>query len=357
MTNQTRSLILGAYTERLPHVDGTAPGIYGATLAGGRISSVEVLAAAVSPAWLVASRDRSRVYAVNETTMFGGVPGGGVSAYRRDADGGLTLMNALPSGGVEPAHLALDPSERFLVVANYRDGSVAVFALEEDGALGPMTDLVRHHGSSAHPVRQTSPHPHQVVFDPVSGLILVPDLGLDVVVRYALDAAGRLTEADGGRIPLPAGAGPRHLAFGRDAEHLYVADELDSTIAVFRRAGEGFELVQLLPSTGADVEALGNSASELAVSPSGRSVIVSNRGAHSLAVFRVEALGSLTPVGEVPSGGQWPRSFAFADEGAQLIVANQNSDLVTVFAFDEEEGRLVAVSETRAATAVSVLVL
>src|SRR4051812_24255092 len=143
------SLLIGTYTERLPHVDGKAAGILQAAVENGEVAEPEVLAEVRNPSWLTTSADGRFLYAVIETKEFDGGEGGGVAAYARDtATGQLTLLNTAPSAGTEPAHLELDPSGRFLLVANYRTGSIAVFAVAADGSLGAMVDHVQHEGSS-----------------------------------------------------------------------------------------------------------------------------------------------------------------------------------------------------------------
>jgi 6-phosphogluconolactonase len=159
-------LIIGTYTEDLPHLEGRSEGMTGVTYDDdGSLGSVTVLAKVRNSSWVVASADGRFVYTVSETVDFEGKPGGGVSAFARDlATGSLTPLNTASSAGVEPAHAAIDPSGRFLLVANYRSGSVAVFALGADGSIGELVDLMQDEGSSVHPKRQTGPHAHQIAF-------------------------------------------------------------------------------------------------------------------------------------------------------------------------------------------------
>lgn len=242
-----QSLLIGTYTHKLAHVDGHAAGILSAQFDGKSLSAPIVEAEIENPSWVTSSADGRFVYAVMECVTFEGAHSGGVAAYARDPESGhLTLLNKAPSAGVEPAHLALDPSQRFLLVANYRNGSIAVFNREKDGSIGRMVEHVEHAGSSAHPIRQTGPHAHQILFDPVTGDLLVPDLGLDAVVVYRLGDNGALTERSEARIKTAPGAGPRHLAFHPDGRHLLVLNELDNTLMVLRRKGEQFEQVQVV---------------------------------------------------------------------------------------------------------------
>ena len=348
-------LIIGTYTERLPHVDGKAEGILSCRYDGGTIGPVRVLAATRNPSFLVVSPDGGRLYAVNETVEFEGQPGGGVTAFARDPQtGDLSLLNTRPSGGVEPAHLELDPSGRFLLVANYRSGSVAVFELGPDGTIGPMTDHVQHQGSSVHPVRQSGPHAHMIMFDPGTGNVLVPDLGADAILCYELSDEGKLAERPRQRIVTAAGAGPRHLAFHPGGGYLLLVNELDNTLVALRREGDGF-----VPTGTASTLPEGfqghSQAAAIRVSPSGRSVLVSNRGTDSdtIALFRFDVdKGTLSPAGFASTQGREPREFIFSADGRFVIVASQDSDALVVMEFDEDGPRLHYRSSTPVPTPV-----
>jgi 6-phosphogluconolactonase len=347
-------LIAGTYTERLPHVDGQAEGILACTFADGTIGPARVLAETRNPSFLVLSADGRHLYTVNETVDFEGQPGGGVTAYARGPEGELSLLNSCSSGGVEPAHLELDPSGRFLLVANYRSGSVAVFRLEADGSIGPRTDFVQHEGSSVDPVRQTGPHAHMILFDPVTGDVLVPDLGLDAVLFYTLSSEGTLTEHPDRRIHTEPGAGPRHLAFHPDGAHLLLVNELDNTVLALRRAGDGFETTAVA-STLPDGFTGHSQAAAIRISPSGRTVLVSNRGEDSdtIASFRFDAgQGTLERTGLVSSNGREPREMIFAGGGQFLIVADQDTDALVVMEFSEDPPQLRPQSTTKVPTPV-----
>ena len=352
---ERRELIIGTYTELLPHVDGKAEGILSCSFDGTTVGPPRVLARTKNPSFIVVSGDGRHLYAVNETVTFEERPGGGVSAFSRDpGTGDLVLLNTKPSGGVEPAHLELDPSGRFLLVANYRSGSVAVFALADDGRLGRMTGHVEHGGASLHPVRQSGPHAHMVIFDPCTGDLLVPDLGIDAVLVYTLSENGDLVEQRGRRLAVVPGAGPRHLAFHPDGDRLFVVNELDNTLVAWRRVEDGFVPTSTV-STLPEGFSAHSQAAAVRVSPSGRWVLVSNRGAgsDSVAVVRFEeADGSLELAHMHPTSGREPRELIFAGDGTRVIVANQDTDSLVVFAFDDATGRLQDLSLTSVPTPV-----
>ncbi len=276
-----------------------------------------------------------------------------MAAYARDpGTGALTLLNTASTAGVEPAHLELAPDGRFVVVANYRTGSVSVFARERGGRLGAMVEHVQHGGSSVHPVRQTGPHAHQIVFDPVTGEMLVPDLGLDAVLVYRFGADGTITERPEARITGTPGAGPRHLAFHPDGRHLFLLNELDSTLVVLRRDAGRFVQTDVASTLPAGFNGH-NQTSAVRVSASGRSVLAANRGCDSIAVFAFgSGPGTVTLRLVEPSLGREPRDFIQAPDGGHLLVGNQDSDTIVTFAFDEAAPSLTAVSATEVPTPV-----
>ena len=82
----------------------------------------------------------------------------------------------------------------------------------------------------------------------MTGDILVSDLGSDTVFVYALDRDGRLAAKTSANLDAVAGAGPRHLAFHPDGRHLFVVNELDSTVCALRRDDDHFALTDRVPT-------------------------------------------------------------------------------------------------------------
>ncbi len=319
---------------------GRAEGLYVYRLdpASGALAPVQTVPGVVNPSFLALDPQERFLFAVNEVEQ------GTVSAFARDpAAGELTPLNEQPTHGAAPCHLSVDPTGRFVLVANYGSGEVAVFPVGPDGRLGAATDVVRHEGKSVHPQRQTGPHAHMIVPDPEGRHVLAADLGLDQVVVYRLDdTAGRLVPH--GRFHATPGAGPRQLAFAGGGRFVYVVNELDSTLtacAYDPAAGtlRAIETVSTLP----DGFAGENTCARVEVHPSGRFVYASNRGHHSIAIFAIEeATGRLTAVGHEPTGGRTPRHFALDPTGAWLLAANQGSDSIVTFRVDPATGRLAA---------------
>jgi 6-phosphogluconolactonase len=343
---------VGTYTEP---PQGKAEGLYVYRFdpMSGALLHVQTVAGIANPSFLAMRRDGRYLYTVNELDE------GQVTACARDpASGELTALNSQLSQGAAPCFIALDPSERYALVANYNGETVAALPIAADGRLGPATSVVRHTGSSIDPDRQREPHPHMIAPTPDGHYLLAPDLGTDQVVVYRLDAGGELRESrDGLRsVSTTPGSGPRHFAFSPNDRAVYLINELDSTIAVYAYDGESLNLRQTVSTLPAGF-AGESTCAEIAVSPDGRFVYGSNRGHDSIAIFAVDAgSGTLSPVGFQSTLGQTPRMFALDPSGSWLLAANQDSGTIATFHRDAATGLLTVAGDlTTVPTPVAIL--
>ncbi|MEU9342698.1 lactonase family protein [Streptomyces sp. NPDC048278] len=296
-----------------------------------------------NPTFLATDHSRRFLYAAHGDLDY-------VSAFRIDPDSGLlSALGRQETGGRNPAHLAVDPTDRFLVVANHSSGSVASLPLLADGRLGPVSDLLALPGEPGpHRTDQTGSKPHHVPFTPDGRFVVVPDKGLDQVFTLTLEPdSGKL-----GHLRSAAArecAGPRHIAFHPRLPYAYTIDELRSTVTTYRwDARDGaLEAVQTLSST-APTTTGDSRGGEIAVSPDGRFVYASNRGGagdstpggpepDTIGVFAVED-GMLTPVGWTSTEGIRPRFFCLGPDGRKLYAANERSHSIVVFDVDPGTG-------------------
>ncbi|MCG8352165.1 MAG: lactonase family protein [Chloroflexales bacterium] len=282
-----------------------------------------------NPSFLALHPNGRWLYAVSEVGQQSHGAPGAIGALQLDpAAGHMMALNQQPSGGDWPCHLRIDTTGRWLFASNYGSGSVSVLPIRDDGSLGALTDRVQHHGSSVNAARQEGPHAHTATIAPDNRFVLVTDLGIDKVLIYAFDSAAGQMSLHSHADTRP-GAGPRHAVFHPNGQHLYVANELDSTVSVYRYAATGalreIQTLRTLPD-----DAPENTVADIHVAPSGDRLYVSNRGHNSLAVFDVGADGELILVTIAPCGGNWPRNFALAPGGRWALAANQHSDQVTV---------------------------
>ncbi len=342
----TYLMYVGTYTEPQDGVPSKSKGIYAYRYDAnsGKLTSLGLAAETVNPSFLAIHPNRRFLYAVNELASYKGQSSGAVSAFAIDsATGKLTLLNQVASRGADPCYISVDKTGKFVLVANYTGGSVAVFPVLQDGRLGEASAFVQHSGHGTNPERQEGPHAHSIDLSPDNRFAMVDDLGLDELIIYKFNGTkGTLAPNDPPYAKLDAGAGPRHFAFHPGGKFAYVISEMQSSVTAFAydgRAGafRSLQTVSTLPKGFAGR----NDDAEIEVHPSGKFLYASNRGHDSIAVFAIdESKGALTLLEHVTTGGKEPRSFEIDPTGTRLFAANQKSDNIVVFRIDAKTGRL-----------------
>src|SRR6266851_4481632 len=333
-------LYVGTYTT------GKSEGIYlyRLNLATGGLTHVATTKRVVNPSFLALAHNRRYLYAVNEVGDFAGTKSGAVSAFAVDQrTGELRLLNQRASLGADPCYVDVDAQGRYVLIANYTGGNVAVFGVERDGSLGEHTDMKQGRGSSINRERQEGPHAHCIVLDPSNRFAYSCDLGTDKIMIFRFDARkGKLLPGEPSWVQAKPGAGPRHLAFYPSGKYVFVLNELHSTVTAFTRDPEKGSLKELQTLTTLPKDFTGtNTSADIHVSPNGRFVFCSNRGHDSIAIFAVDPRrGGLTTVGHESTRGMTPRNFAIDPTGEFLLVANQKSDNIVVFRLNQKTGRL-----------------
>lgn len=308
-----------------------------------------------SPSCLVLNSSGTHLYSANETDRVGEDKQGTVSAFAINrADGTIQLLNSVRSGGAGPTYVSIHPSGRYLFVANYFGGSLAVLPIQPDGRLGNATD-VKNDAGKVGPARATNApagsfafsghdrtHAHMVQSDPTGRYVLHVDLGLDQILIWEFnDKYGTLTPNEFPFVALPPGDGPRHFHFHPNGRWCYSIQEEGSNIVLFdydntKGRMSSRQTISTLPKgfTGS------NFCSGILVSSDGRFVYAGNRLHDSVAIFSIGSNGILSYLGEEWTRGNYPRSFSFDPAGQFLYCCNQRSDNITVFQVDQKTGSL-----------------
>ena len=140
--------------------------------------------------------------------------------------------------------------------------------------------------------------------------------------------------------------GPRHLILNQTGDVVYVLCQRGSAVTAFRHHGTGklteFQTISTLPP---NYDGKTNHSAEVLLHPSGKFLYASNRGADSLAVYRVAPDGTLTNQQIISSGGEAPWSFVIDSAGEHLICSNLKSSNLVVFDIDPKTGKLSQSSE------------
>jgi 6-phosphogluconolactonase len=316
----------------------------------GQLTSLGVAAETADPSFLAVHPNGKYLYAVNEISTFNGGAGGAVSAFSISAKtGALKFLNQVPTRGAGPCHVSVDKSGAYVLVANYDGGSIASFAVHEDGSLGTASGFVQHSGSGPNKQRQEGPHAHWIGTSPDNRFALAVDLGLDQVIVYGFDSSkGIFKPVLSGFAKVKPGAGPRHLAFHPNGKFAYVLSEMDSSVTVFSYQAKNGAFSSLQTISALPKEYAGRKeAAEIAVDPSGKFLYTSNRGHDSIALFEINPTkGTLKSLGQVLSGGQTPRHFAIDPTGTYLLAENQESNNIVVFHIDPASGNLTPTGQT-----------
>ncbi|VTS00011.1 6-phosphogluconolactonase : Uncharacterized protein OS=Planctomyces maris DSM 8797 GN=PM8797T_27407 PE=4 SV=1: Lactonase [Gemmata massiliana] len=339
----------------LPPGNGRGIHIFKADRTTGALTATGVHEMGTSPSCLAVNAAGTRLYSANETDRVGKDKVGTVSAFAIDrADGKLKLLNTVTSGGAGPTYVSIHPSKKFVLVANYFGGSVAVLPILEDGRLGDATDIKNDSGKIGPTKATHAPpgsfafsghdrtHAHMIEADPSGRFVLHVDLGLDKIFVWKFDEKkGTLTPNDPPAVTLPPGDGPRHFHFHPNGKWFYSIQEEGSTVVLFDYDGTTGALtsrqtISTLPPKFAG----SNFCSEILVSADGRFVYAGNRLHDSIGIFAIGEKGTLTHIADEWTRGNYPRNFSFDPTGQFLYCCNQRADNVTVFRVDRKTGGL-----------------
>jgi len=329
---------VGCYTTDARHARGDGINVFRVDPDTGRWSHMQCVSGLTNPSFLAVSQDGRSICTIHgdasEITSFAVDP----------TSGHLDLVCRQDTKGVNPVHVAFDPTGTKLVVPNHWTSTVVLLPFSKDtGAVGDVCDQVTLEGAiGPHRVEQQFAKPHHTEFDPTGRFVYVPDKGLDRVFSYRIEDGRKLVPTRQGSVVAREGAGPRHIAFHPTLPFAFVVNELDSTVTVYDRNPEDGTLIpkQIVPSV-PDSFTGTSRAAEIAVLAGGRYLIASNRGADLLSVFSVSQNdGRLTLIGAHPSGGKTPRFFTTDPQERFLYAANEGSDVIVQFRFDASTGAL-----------------
>jgi 6-phosphogluconolactonase (cycloisomerase 2 family) len=329
--------------------------LFGVDRATAALMQMQVVDDIKNPSWLAVNPAQTRLYAISEIDNYQGAHDGAVVTYAIDPTSmQLTRLSAVGSAGTSPAHVSVHPSGKFVFVANYGGGNVAVFPVAADGTLGAASDVrpsvgPRHHARAIDdPPGQfavsdhDSPHLHMVAADPTGQFVIANDAGLDLTLIWRLDAqGGRLLPAEAPVLVAPPGSAPRHFVFHPSGKFFYNLYEHDARVVVYDYDGSrGALRLKQSVSTLPPHFAGSNLASGIVVSPDGRFLYVGNRLHSSIAIFAIAADGQLRAAYETWTHADSPRSIAMDPSGEIMFSCNQRSDSLTSFRINTANGAL-----------------
>jgi 6-phosphogluconolactonase len=332
---------VGTYT------NSSSEGIYKYNLLdSGELALIGLAAKSENPSFLSKSADNKYLIAVNENER------GTVESFKIDGDS-LPLISKSLSGGMHPCFVAANNAGDVLV-ANYSSGTIGYLQINAKGKLSPLLDVQQNFGQGSHE-RQKSPHAHAVRFNPTDDTFISVDLGTNEILFSALDPSlKKISPSPQYKLKMEAGAGPRHLAFHPNNKWIYVINELNSSLSLLKKEAGTYSLSDSF-STLPENYAGENSCADIHISNDGKFLYASNRGHNSIAIYMINANGSLKLIGHELCRGDGPRNFALSPDNNFLLVANQLSNNIVSFKRDPATGKLAYISEIEAHVPVCIL--
>ncbi|AFK03143.1 protein of unknown function DUF2394 [Emticicia oligotrophica DSM 17448] len=342
-------LLVGTYTRK--NSEGIY--VYKFNLNTGDFSRVSVASGIKNPSFLAVSPNQKFVYAVSE------ISDGIVYSYSFDKNTGmLTNLNTQSAGGADPCHISVDKTGKWVLVGNYSGGNLSILPVEPNGSLSAASQTINHSGSGPNKGRQEKPHVHSVNISPNNRDVFVPDLGIDKIMTYSLNAQnGKLVEGKPAFTKVADGSGPRHFTIHPNGKFAYVIQELSSTVTAFNYVSGKLSPIQTITTLAKDFKYKNKSfCADIHISPDGKFLYGSNRfvdagnkngifapnnTTDTIVIYSIDPkTGKLTYIGNEPVLGKIPRNFMITPNGKFVLVANQETDNITIFNRDVKTGKL-----------------
>lgn len=306
----------------------------------GKLTKITSSRNLINPSFLTVSPNGKFVYACTDSKT---PNAGSVSSFEFNPQNkSLTFLNKQSSGGENPVYVSVHKSGKWLVNANYNEGSVSVHPLLEDGKIDSIAQNFQYMDGSVNKERQIRSHVHSSVFSPEHDYLFLPDLGADKIRCYQFDEMKKqpLVET---KIPFTKTdleAGPRHLTFHSNQKFGYSIEEMAGAISVYQYENGTLKQIQRI-NTHTDTITEGFESSDVHISPDGKFLYATNRGnENNIAIFSIDENGILAAIGYQSTLGKHPRIFAIDETGKFLIASNVITGNVVVFKRDSKTGLL-----------------
>ena len=285
----------------------------------------------MSPSYLAKSRSGDRLFSI--TTR----KDGGIASYKKENEKYI-LADILGGMIKAPCHLYYDEKKKLIYSSNYHMGRLDIIGVNENLNL-ERKSTIQFNGKGKISPDQDSSKCHMSIKDPFDKYLIVIDLGDDAVHTYYITEDGnhRLIST----YKTEAGMGPRHIVFSKDGRKAYLIGELNSKIDILDYDFNSGEFIYLNSISTLPNDFQGkNTAAAIKISKDGEFLYASNRGHDSIAVFKVLDGASLSLIQIIKTAGKTPRDFAFNYDERYLFVGHQDSDYVTIFKRNKENGKL-----------------
>lgn len=299
----------------------------------GKWELIQLLENLVNPSFLCTDKTGEYLYTIHGDKSE-------ISAFAKDkSTGKLTYINTVSTNGVNPVHLSVDKTNRWIFVANLQTGTVVVIPRAKDGKLLPVKESYIIPGKK----EGTVSHPHQVQ-QALDGNYLIVSCqgrkeGFGQVDVFQIDSEKGTLEKTC-TVCSREIAEPRHFVFHKNQKWGYGVNEKDYSVTSyhFDSANGILEARQILPTLPETYTGDGW-ASGIDITEDGKYVLVSNRKHDSVTSFSVQEDGMLKYCDCVKTQGKQPRYIIWNEDRKSVIVANELTDTIMEIPLDEATGK------------------
>lgn len=209
------------------------------------------------------------------------------------ADGSLSRIGAGISVGSKLISVTVDRTGKFVYAIDAGTPAIFPFSIGSGGALTAIPGFF-----------PTGNSPQYPVIDPTNTYLYVPNFKDGSITTYKINADGTLTVADGGAgFTVGIGSGPTVAAIDATGKYFYVTNQNDNTVSAVTIVANG----ALGPAVSGSPFATGVTPLGIAIDPTNSTVSVANHFGNSISTFTINpSTGALTaaavPQVESPAG-------------------------------------------------------
>lgn len=221
-----------------------------------------------------------------------------------------------------PVYISTDTKGKFLLFTSNSGSKSAVYPLEQSGVNKEPLQVL-----------DAMVNPHMIKTDPSGKYVFVTNYRGDIIQQFIFQANGMLKQNSPGVVKVKQGSGPRHFTFHPSMDIMYVVNELSCTIQSFyfnRGNGTLTGPFQEISTKPADYVTK-NTCADIHITPDGKFLFASNRGHDSLAGYSVDnKSGELKLTGYFPTEKE-PREFEIDPSGRYIISAGESSGRIALY--------------------------
>lgn len=318
---QKETLYVGTYTK------GASEGIYKLDFntKTGALENKQLAVKTQNPSFIAFSPNKNYIYAVGEGET------SAITAFKVNEDETLEFLNKESSHGKGPCHVSVNEKGDRAVVSTYGGGTASVYTLNANGSLNKASQTFNHNEEN----KKARAHSAQFYKDD----LFVSDLGRNALYQYKITGDSyKLKSAS--IITMEGNPGPRHFSITKNGEFIYIINEYGASITSVKRTDSGFKQIDF-DSTLDENYTGKNKCADIHLSKDERFLYGSNRGENTIAVFKRNIkTGTIDRIQNMSVHGDWPRNFTLDPTGKFMLVANQNSENISVYGVNQDTGKL-----------------